>query len=195
MRGPVNVLNPGALPPPEALRNLTLDELIEILGSTRPLPAAVAEVLARRLKRKSATPELDPLRRFDSQAFLLRRTKRVARALDSLRERLERAALTEDAFGWRLRGVVGPMALAAAFVSDAKLPGEARFCLAELALSLRRVDVDAVAKGGLPAEMVRRLLADAIGQIEKRALELVASSPRSMLDDYVIDALREAVAG
>jgi hypothetical protein len=189
---PVNVSNPAALPPPEALRTLTLEELLEILASTRPLPAAVAEAIRKRSHAGRVDPSLDPLRRLDSQAFLLRRTKRVARALDRLRERLERPALTKDAFEWRLRGVVGPMALAAAFVKEAKLPGEARFCLAELALTLRRVDPTVPAQGGLAAGVIRELVYDAITEIQSQAGEVESSGDASMLDRYVADAFREA---
>ena len=188
---PVNVSNPAALPPPELLRSLTLDELLDILASTRPLPSAVSDALRKREKRKDGDPSLDPLRRLDSQAFLLRRTKRVARALDRLKERLERPALTQDAFEWRLRGVVGPMALANAFLKEARLPGEAKFCLAELALSLRRVDPMVPAQGGLSATVIQSLIAQAIAEIEVRAVELIVPADRSMLDAYVI-TLREA---
>lgn len=94
---PVNVANPAALPPPDVLRTLTLEELLEILASTRPLPDAVRRAIEKRSQGRSDSLDssLDPLRRLDSQAFLLRRTKRVARALDRLRERLERPALTK----------------------------------------------------------------------------------------------------
>lgn len=190
---PVNVSNPAALPPPEALRSLTLEELLEILASTRPLPAAVAEAIRKREKGNSVDSSLDPLRRLDSQAFLLRRTKRVARALDRLKERLERPVLTQDAFEWRLRGAVGPMALAEAFVREARLPGEAKFCLAELALTLRRVDVILAAQGGLAVSMIEKLIAGAIGEIQSRALALESTPDTSMLDSYVTEALREAV--
>ena len=150
---PVNVTNPAALPPPEALRSLSLEELLEILASTRPLPAAVAAAIEKRHRAgHHLDAALDPLKRLDSQTFLLRRTKRVARALDRLRERLERPALTREAFEWRLRGVVGPMTLAEAFAREARLPGEARFNLAELALTLRRANPKGAAEGGLAAE-------------------------------------------
>jgi hypothetical protein len=130
---PVNVSSPAALPPPDALRNLSLEELLEILSSTRSLPQAVVEVVRHRTHRPREDVELDPLKRLDSQAFLLRRSKRVAVALDRLRDRLEQPALTRETFDWRLYGPVGPMTLAQAMIKEAKLLGEAKFCLAELA--------------------------------------------------------------
>jgi hypothetical protein len=59
---PVNVSNPGALAPPEALRNLTLEELLEILSSTRPLPDAVVQVLQKRIKAPRTEIELETSR-------------------------------------------------------------------------------------------------------------------------------------
>jgi hypothetical protein len=192
---PVNVTNPAALPPPEVLRGLTLEELLEILASTRPLSAAVAAALDKRHRAgHQIDAALDPLKRLDSQAFLLRRTKRVARALDRLRERLERPALTKEAFDWRLRGVVGPVALAEAFVKEARLPGEARFNLAELALALRRVDVKVTAQGGLPVAEIRGCLDAVLAEIHARALALEQSAATSRLDDYVEAAFQEALA-
>ena len=191
---PVNVSNPAALPPPEVLRSLTLDELLEILASTRPLPAAVTEAIRKRGKKGLRNSDLDPLKRLDSQAFLLRRTKRLARALDRLRERMEGPALTRDAFEWRLRGVVGPLTLADALVREARLPGEAKFCLAELALTLRRINPEIPANGGLAVDVIRTCINEAIADIEARAVALPASSSTSMLDTYVTEAFLEAAA-
>jgi hypothetical protein len=191
---PVNVANPAALPPPDVLRTLTLEELLEILASTRPLPEAVKRIVDGRGRGHSrgADVSLDPLRRLDSQAFLLRRTKRVARALDRLRERLERPALTKDAFEWRLRGAVGPMTLADAFVKEAKVPGEARFCLAELALALRRVNPKVPAEGGLAVDEIRSAIQAVVGEIQGKAIALNPSESTQMLDTYVQAAFEEA---
>jgi hypothetical protein len=191
---PVNVTNPAALPPPDALRSLTLEELLEILASTRPLPQAVTDTLRKREKGRHADAGLDPLKRLDSQAFLLRRTKRVARALDRLRERLEMPALTIDAYEWRLRGAVGPMTLADAFVREARLSGEASFCLAELALTLRRVNVKRPAQGGLDASVIQGAIDAAVKEIEARAAGLPGSPDTSSLDAYVREAFMEAAA-
>lgn len=172
---PVNVSNPAMLPPPEALRSLTLEELLLVLASTRPVPQAVAEVLARRKSQKgNGEAHLDPLKRFDSQSFVLRRTKRLAAALERLRERLERPASSREALEWRLFGPVGPMALAEGYVREAGLMGEARFCLAEITLTLKRVRPDKVALDGLPATAVAESLNKAVRQLAERAAGLPA---------------------
>jgi hypothetical protein len=190
---PVNVSNPGALPPPEALRDLTLEELLEILSSTRPLADAVVHVLRKRVGTPRIDVNLDPLTRLDSQAFLLRRTKRVAAALERLRERLERPALTTDAFEWRLRGAIGPITLADAFVREASLPGEAKFYLAELALALNRVRPERGASGGLSVTTIADLLLLAVLELEAKALALPSMSDTRMLDEYATEAFAEAL--
>ncbi|OGA13218.1 MAG: hypothetical protein A3H32_15260 [Betaproteobacteria bacterium RIFCSPLOWO2_02_FULL_63_19] len=187
----MNVSNPAALPPPQELRSLTLEELLQVLSSTRPLPQAVAEVLARRKGKKGAPgdAELDPLKRFDSQSFLLRRTKRLSTALERLRERLERTASSREAFDWRLFGPVGPLALAEGYVREASFAGEAKFCIAEIALALRRVQPDKVAVDGLPRSVVAESLKKAIQQLAEEAAKI---HPVPELDRYANDAFAEA---
>lgn len=187
---PVNVSNPAALPPPEALRSLTLEELLQVLSSTRPVPQAVAEVLAKRKnERATKDAELDPLKRFDSPSFLLRRTKRLAGALERLRERLELPASSREAFEWRLFGPVGPMALADAYLREASSVGEAKFCLAEIALVLHRIKPGRVARDGLPPAAVAEPLKKAIHQLAERADQL---APVPDIDRYVAAAFKEA---
>jgi len=190
---PVNVSNPSALPPPDALRDLSLEELLAILASTRPLHDAVMKVLKRRTKGKRLEMEVDPLKRFDSPAFLLRRTKRVAAALERMQHRLQRPAITRDAFEWRLNGAVGPMALADAFVRDAKIDGEAKFYLAELALTLSRIKPVQPMTGEFGTKAMKEMLAVAIRKIETNALALPRNPQTKMIDDYVDAAFTEAV--
>lgn len=189
---PVNVANPAALPPPEALGGLSLEELLAILSSTRPLHEAVVHVLERRSNGRRIGVELDPLKRLDSPSMLLRRTKRVAVALERLRERLERPALTRDAYEWRLRGPIGPMRLAEAFVREAPLPGESKFYLAELALALSRVRPSLPASGGLRLKTVTQLIAAAVQELEDCAASLPPTSDAVVLDTYVTAAFDEA---
>jgi hypothetical protein len=191
---PVNVSNSAALPPPEALRDLSLEELIAILASSRPLSEAVVAVLRKRRRRGTASAEvLDPLKRLDSPTYLLRRTKRVAAALERLRERLERPALSRESFEWRLNGAIGPIALADAFVREAALDGEARFYLAELALTLSRVSAAKAAMGGLSRDRVADMLTVAIAALKQRAGELPTTSGTEQLNKYVAASFREAV--
>jgi hypothetical protein len=190
---PVNVSNPTALPSIAELKGLTLEELLDILASSRPLHDAATRILRRRRRKKSPSDiQLDPLRRLESAALLLRRTKRVAAALDRLKERLERPALTRDAFEWRLRGPIGSATLAEAFVREATLPGEASFYLAELALTLSRVNPDRSAEGGINRHVVSELLTQAIGELANKARDLPTVTETKPLDRYVAQAFRRA---
>lgn len=187
---PVNVSNPAALPPPEALRSLALDEMLQVLASSRPMPQAVAEVLTKRKNKKDpADINLDPLKRFESQSSLLRRTKRLAGALERMQERLERPASSREAFEWRLFGPVGPVALAEGYVREASTP-EAKFCIAEIALALHRIKLAKVAAGGLPRTVVAELLKRAIEGLAERAARLAADT---QIDRYVTAAFEEAM--
>ena len=87
----VNVADMSALPPPDELGSLSLAELIEILTSARPLHEVVLRILQRRENQKApgATIEVDPHQKVDTSQFFLRRMRRVAQALEGMRERLQ----------------------------------------------------------------------------------------------------------
>ena len=101
--------------------------------------------------------------------------------------------MTREGFEWRLDGPVGPTALAKAFVGEAKQSGEAAFFLAELALSLSRVQADQVAAGGVELNMVYQLLSEAVAQTQRRAEELsVDPAASASLRQYVERAFEVA---
>jgi len=158
---PVNVEAPIDLPPPEELKNLPLEFLIDLLTSARPLH----EVLRRYLHRhenvgkngpKSST-DADPLKRVDTSEFLLQRTRRFSWALSSLGNRMGRLVPNEECLNWRIHGPIGVMAVAKALERDAKSTEERSFLMAELALELSRV-TPTEAPGYLPASRVREEL-------------------------------------
>ena len=169
---PVNVTDPGRLPPPEGLRELTLETLIEILGSRLPLHEAVTRLGPRpAVERGADVPtEIDPHKRIRTETFLLQRTRRVAKAIERLVENLNRPVVHEGALLWRLRGPVGPLALAKALATEARSAGEACFLLAEVALALRRLDVAKIALG-VGEETVRRELTSVRTEVEQMARE------------------------
>jgi hypothetical protein len=188
---PINVIEPALLLPPEALRGLSLEELMGILSSSHPLHIAVIQALNRRISRSSAELYLDPHRRVNMEAFLLQRTRRVALALERLRERLERPVVNMDSLDWRLRGPVGPLALAEAFRREARAPGEARFFLAELALVLKRIRAERAAAGGLSQKAIRERILEFIIEIERMA-ESIGSGGGALMDRYIMESFQEA---
>lgn len=140
---PVNVTDKVALPPPEELRSLPLDALLKALASTRPLHEGLTEAL-KSSPLESAGDELDPVARFAATGQLMRRARLASQAFVGLRERLERPAATEEALAWRLKGPFGPKAIAEGLIDQAEaggsVRGETSFLLAELSLTLSRVD-------------------------------------------------------
>jgi hypothetical protein len=191
---PVNVENAASLPPPDELRDLPLEVLIDILTSARPLHQAMKAWILRRKDHggKQDVVELDPHRRVDTSTFLLQRTRRVSWALTALRERLERPVATHTCLEWRLRGPVGVMALVRALLKEAKSEQEKPFLLAELALELSRVRPQKAPACLRPDEVlaeIRRVITEL-----KASVSFECLAPLPDLDTYVHRAFEEALA-
>ncbi|MEN6549496.1 MAG: hypothetical protein ABFE07_25915, partial [Armatimonadia bacterium] len=163
---PVNIVSSHSLPPPEELRELSLDVLLTVLTSARPLH----RVLRERLNGSSLSPSdapgiIDPLKKVDTSQFLLQRSRRVSWALCSLRERLEKPVPNEHCLQWRLHGPVGVMAVAKALEREAHSEDEAAFLLSELALEVYRVR-PAEGIGCLPPSRVRAALKGLLAELK-----------------------------
>jgi hypothetical protein len=189
---PVNVLNGATLPPPDDLKDLPLEVLIEILTSAKPLHVALARHLKRKRKTRPADERalLDPHKRVDTSAFLLQRTRRLSWALSALRHRLERPVPSEQSLAWRLRGPVGALALVRAIERD--LSGENRpdlercFLLTEVCLELARVHPKED-PGSLRKVRVRAALRELIEEIRE------GISSDALADDPVLAAYSRRV--
>jgi hypothetical protein len=163
---PVNVLSMNALPPPEDLKDLSLEALIDILTSARPLHQVIRRWLKRRGKKTPVEqgPFINPHDRVDTSSFLLQRTRRVSFALNALRSRLERPASTKESLDWRLRGPIGVSALAKAIMKEARSDQERAFILTELAMELSRVKPKEM-PGSLPRYLVKKRIAEIIKEL------------------------------
>ena len=194
----VNAEDRGALPAPPEFNEISVDVLLAALASTRPLPIALERELRRKQRAvdEGFTLVLDPLQRFDDSGLLLQRARHLSLALWRLQERLSRPATSLDTLEWRLRGPVGPIAIAdglgRAAADQKTLPGEAHFRLAELALTIASVEWDQVAPGA-DRTKVRALVKEAVEAIAARLGELDAA-PDPALDKYARDALKKARA-
>jgi len=136
----VNVTDAAGLPPPEELRDLSLEELVEILSSARPLHEALSRVWRRQGEAFGVRPDLvfDPHKKVDTRNYLIRRVRRISGALEGLRQRLERPAYDHEALRWRLHGPIGPVALARRLAEE---EGEGSgFMIAEVAMTLQMTD-------------------------------------------------------
>lgn len=167
---PVNISSTSSLPPPDELKNLPLEILIDILTSARPLHKALGTYLK---KRKSGNNGglisliINPHDKVDTSQFLLQRTRRVSWALQGLRVRLERPVISEESLQWRMRGPVGVKALADALIREAHSEEEKAFLISELALEILRVHPHE-SLDCLPADRIRaeiRALASELGKL------------------------------
>jgi hypothetical protein len=190
---PLNVTDPGLLPTPDELRDLPAEALIQALASTRPLHEALAEALERVGLEASSPIDLDPLRRYSSTGHLFQRTRRLSAALEELRLRLERPAASVDVLKWRLCGPFGPRSLASGLVreelAETRIEGEAAFFIAELALTLSRVDWTKAATF-IALDEVHVIARSELRHLRKLARG--ASGGDEAVRSYVRRALREA---
>jgi len=189
---PVNISHAAALPPPEELRQLSLDELVEVLTSSGPLHQTMRRLLQLRKENKTDGPIVDPHRRVDTSGFLLQRTRRVTWALAALRQRLEQPAPSLESLHWRLRGPVGVGRLADAIIHEAKSDQERCFLLAELALELGRVRPQS-APGGLKSSQIKSELQAFIRDLRARTIPK-ARLQATPISKYAAKAFREACA-
>jgi hypothetical protein len=161
----------NALPPPDDLKDLPLDTLIDILTSARPLHQVIRRWLKRRGTKpgREQGPLINPHDRVDTSSFLLQRTRRISFALNALRGRLERPAATKESLDWRLRGPIGVSALAKAVMKEAKSDEECAFILTELALELSRVEPKDI-RGCLPKSRGKKKIAEVIKELRDSIL-------------------------
>lgn len=192
---PVNVTDPGRLLAPAELRTLPVEVLLRALASVRPLHEAVTEALERQERgRRLAVSELDPLKRFSPTGQLLYRTRELSEALAGLRSRLERPAATMDTFVWRIEGPFGPVAIAEKLIEERRagreVEGESAFMLAEVALTLSRVDLAQTSRFA-PSRRpkMREVIRRAVRELETLRADL-SSAPN--LAGYVDDAFARA---
>ncbi len=191
----VNARDAASLPPPSELRDLSLDALIEILTSARPLHQVMRRLLQRRGDGATdgETPQLDPHKRVDTSAFLLQRTRRISWALAALRERLAQPVPSREALNWRLHGPYGVMALVNAISREKDRPEQEKsFLLAEIAVELARVTLRH-APGCLQRRQVHAALRECIREIRSQ-VPVKAMRKLPELKSYVKRAFREACA-
>lgn len=195
---PVNISSSSDLPPPDELKDLPLEVLIDILTSARPLHEAMRTYLRRQERAKHAGGtdagiDFDPHKRVDTSAFLLQRTRRYSWALAGLRSRLERPVPTEECLEWRLHGPVGVQAVATALGREANSDTERAFLVAELALELCRVQPQ-TAPGALSALRVKRSLRELARKLHAELGARDVGRP-GHLDRYLASIAKEIGVG
>lgn len=192
---PVNVDRAASLPPPDELKDLPLDLLINVLTSARPLHQVLRNWINKK-GRGDGNPKgkqvADPHKRVDTSAFLLQKTYRVTAALSGLRARLERPAMSADAIEWRLRGPVGVLAVKNAILKEAKSSDDQVFLLTELALELSRAK-PRTAPGCLSIKAINGQIRDMLAELKAQTMESIGNSPPA-LKEYIRAAFNEVVS-
>lgn len=185
----VNVSDTAELPPPEELRTLELEDLLEVLTSASPLHETVARIARRKEKNKPGEKVIvDPHAKVDTRNFLLQRMRRLSRALEGLRERLERPVFSVEALRWRLQGPVGAVELARRLAREER--EGAAFLIAEVALAVRSAQAQPF--GGLEKEAVEREVQAALKLLESLAAD--QGNLPANLASYVKASFKEVVS-
>ena len=182
---PVNVASAAALPPPEEIKDLPLEVLIDILTSTRPLHRELSRYCRQGNNGgESILIDRDPHKRVDTSSFLLQRTRRFSWALTALKRRLALPVVSQQCLEWRLKGPVGVEAVAKAVRREAQgSPEEQAFLICELALELSNVEPQ-TAPGCLPAKEVKKAIMAVADQLKsEQDLSLLKGNPE--LREYV----------
>jgi hypothetical protein len=181
----VNVTDAALLAPPDELRNLTLEDLLVVLTSARPIHWAIDERLAARGESGSMpTPIVDPLKKVDTSQFLMRRMRRLARALEGLRARMELPVSSVEGLRWRLHGPLGPIALGRALQAEAGTGSP--FFIAEVATTLQ--DVRWQLGGAIKQDALKTELAAVQRELKALALGPASDTPEN-LHTYVAEEL------
>jgi hypothetical protein len=136
--------------PPEELRSLTVDGIIECLLSGREPADWIERQDARRKRAPSTDAAIESLRAVDTSNYLLYRAKRLGRALAAMASRIASIPRTREAIRyWLLRDPLGPVHLAEALSRDGQEQnggplttaetGYRLYALAEIVLTLGHV--------------------------------------------------------
>jgi len=194
----VNVLDKSLLPPPEEMKALSLEDLLQLVASSRPLRNTYAEIVRRAEKDTASDGSvIDPLKAFNSSGMLLQRIRRRSASLAGVERRLKQPLRSLEALDWRLRGTLGVETLATRLVEEAveneSLPGETLFFLAELALAVGRIQWRDFVSGDLLVEVEERVQMT-LELLRSQATSLETASTDPAIISYVDRAFAEAMS-
>lgn len=187
--------DPHSLPPGPVLQDLRAHHLLEALGRDQSVAQVVRAMLEnkRPIKKKPGGITVDPLKRLEVRDSLLRKGRALAASLGAMERRLGRQAATLDSLHARLAGPLGPEFVAQkvveAFESGQQTPAEAIFTIAELALSVGRVNWNDVTEH-IDAASGKDLVLGTISRLEAFRVRIGAESRD--LTSYASRAIKEA---
>lgn len=176
---PLNVRSPEVLPTPDELQSMSLQQLLDLMSSARPLHETLRDWLRRQPDDDDADPDealevIDPHAKVDTSGYLIQRVRRACWAMRHLRTRLEQPVSSLAAWTWRIQGPVGAQALMNAMLreADADSPDEAAFLLMELGREMDLVEINVANDASLRALLQQQL--DAFRtDLRRRLVELL----------------------
>ena len=191
-RWPVVALDASSLPPPDELKELDLEILIQILATNRPLHHALRKWMRKTDQGAEVHPKeyLNPHDKVDVSGFLLRRTRRISYAFSMLKAQLQKPCYTKSALHWRLKGPIGVITFAKAILKEAHTEDEKLFLIAELCLELSEIRA-ASGQGCINEDVIYKEIRSVIHQL--RAKSKTFRTSNKMISKYVKSAISKAV--
>lgn len=187
--------DPHSLPVGPALSKLRAQHLLDALATGRPLAQVLREVLEREQAtvRETVPIVLDPLRRLEVEESLLRKGRALAASLAAMQRRLERPLVTLDTLRGCLASPLGPVfvatKIAEAFEAGEQSRAEAIFTIAEIALSVGRIDWARVLLH-VDLQQGAQMVEDTLSTLD--ALRVRVGSDQADLASYASRAIKEA---
>jgi hypothetical protein len=161
---PINVDNPGDLPAPAEIQNMSSDDLLMILAASDP-GAALRVWAAGKVSLDNGfdqdldsanSADLDPLKNYALANTFLHRIRNRAQVFARLKQNLERPVRTKQALLWRLEGFIGVKVLAERLcreaMANAENTQEALLSLIDFAILLQEVNYTGEAGALSPAQ-------------------------------------------
>lgn len=131
---PVNILSQDAIPAPDYLSNLTLEEITNLLSSNLPLQKALIYLYKKKQDEKLKSEKIiyDPLKRVDNSSFILQKTRLFSWTVLALRKRIEAPVFSKENLKWRLSGPLGILTIKNVLLKHFTSEEEKAFFLNEL---------------------------------------------------------------
>ena len=189
---PINILNSSVLPPPEELKDLPLEVLLNVLSSSKPPHRVISQWLKKHRKingEPDDSPLIDPHKRVNTSTFLLQRTRKISYALTALKEKLQKPIYTIESLNWRIFGPVGVKALCKAITETAKSEEEKAFLLTEIVFELKNVKPH-ISKETISKSEFKKTI-DEITLELKKEIKNLDLTENQQLNDYITNVFQE----
>lgn len=180
---PVSIESQDAIPAPDYLRNLSLEDIVSLLSSNLPLQKALQRFLRKKKEEDEKVVEVvNPHDRVDTSKFILQRTRQFGWAISALKRQIENSPNTVEQLRWRLSGPVGVFAVKDALFRFFQDPEERTFFLAEMIGELYRlkIPVSKTLKKKESDEEVNKIIKEL-----KKELSLMRESSSQVFKNYI----------